>query len=590
MTYCIGDNIISPLGDTTELNYQAVLAGRSALCPYQSSSPSKIEGVGGSMTDPFELPEPFTASLFTAEQWEALMVEGMTRFESIVARSARQAIDKVRIDVESPRTVFVLGTTKANIDLLQHGQPVPDEVYPGIAARRVARWLGFTTTPLVACNACISGVAAIALAHRLLEAGCYDHAVVVGADVQNRFTVSGFQSLKAVSQEHCRPFDLERLGLNLGEAAATLVLQREIPSQSGTVAIEGCAVRNDAFHVSSPSKNGEGAYRALQAVHAPEAHERLAFINAHGTATMFNDQMESVAIQRAELNDVPVNGLKGYYGHTMGAAGVLETVISIHALKQNMVLGTRGYSERGVSGKILLSATHHVDDAHKPAFVKMISGFGGGNAALLVTCTPPSDSPIEGCNCSPIRGLGRHHVLITPEKVVVDGVSLDTTETGSALLTALYKTHVGDYPKFFKMDSLARLAFIASELLLKAEGRERQTDSDDRALVLFNRTSSIAADRDYVASIDGDEGFYPSPSVFVYTLPNLAVGEVAMRNLYHGETSFYVLPERDDALIEQVQRAALLDPATHSMITGWIDYLDDDHFVADLTIMCRDGQ
>ena len=574
MSYCIGDNIISPLGETTELNYQAVMAGRSALSRYESQ---------------WQLPEPFTASLFTDEQWSGLMIEGMTRFESIVARSAQKAIQETNIDVVSPRTVFILGTTKANIDLLQHGQPVPEEVHPGVAAHRVARWLGFTNTPLVACNACISGVAAIALAHRLLEADYYDVAVVVGADVQNRFTVSGFQSLKAVSQEPCRPFDLERLGLNLGEAAATIVLQRERPSQTDAVAIEACAVRNDAFHVSSPSKNGEGAFRALQAIHAPEASERLAFINAHGTATMFNDQMESVAIERAGLNHVPVNGLKGYYGHTMGAAGVLETVISIQALKQHVVLGTRGFGERGVSGKIQLSAAHLSDDSHKPAFVKMISGFGGGNAALLVSeCCSVPPSPSKG---APIRELGgHHHVLITPEKVVLDGVQIETTGTGAALLTELYKTEVGDYPKFFKMDPLARLAFVATELLLMAEGGERFVDGDDRAVVLFNATSSIAADRDYVASIDGDEGFYPSPSVFVYTLPNLSVGEIAMRNHYHGETSFYILPERDDALIYQVQQASLLDPATKSMITGWIDYRDDDHFVAELYILKRDEQ
>ena len=573
MTYCVSDNIISPLGETTELNYQAVMAGRSALSRYESQ---------------WQLPEPFTASLFTDEQWSGLMIEGMTRFESIVARSAQQAIKETNIDVASPRTVFILGTTKANIDLLQYGQPVPEDVHPGAAAHRVARWLGFTNTPLVACNACISGVAAIALAHRLLEADFYDVAVVVGADVQNRFTVSGFQSLKAVSQEPCRPFDLERLGLNLGEAAATIILQRERPSNSDTVAIEACAVRNDAFHVSSPSKNGEGAFRALQAIHATEASERLAFINAHGTATMFNDQMESVAIQRAELNHVLVNGLKGYYGHTMGAAGVLETVISIQALKQHVVLGTRGFGERGVSGKIQLSATHLSDDEHKPAFVKMISGFGGGNAALLVgsSLSSPVSLPEEGGT----HAHTTHRVSIAHNEVMVDGIRLETTETGVALLTELYKNEVGDYPKFFKMDPLARLAFIATELLLKAEGCERFVDCDNRAVVLFNRTSSIAADRDYVASIDGDEGFYPSPSVFVYTLPNLSVGEIAMRNLYHGETSFYILPERDEKMINKVQEASMLDSATKSMITGWIDYLDDDHFVAELHILKRDEQ
>ena len=108
MTYCVADNIMSPLGETTELNYQAVMAGRSALARYESQ---------------WQLPEPFTASMFTDEQWRGLMIEGMTRFESIVARSAKRAIQEANIDVASPRAVFVLGTTKANIDLLQHGQP-----------------------------------------------------------------------------------------------------------------------------------------------------------------------------------------------------------------------------------------------------------------------------------------------------------------------------------------------------------------------------------------------------------------------------------------------------------------------------------
>ncbi|MBR6432404.1 MAG: hypothetical protein IKS64_06075 [Muribaculaceae bacterium] len=180
--------------------------------------------------------------------------------------------------------------------------------------------------------------------------------------------------------------------------------------------------------------------------------------------------------------------------------------------------------------------------------------------------------------------------MITPTQVIVDGLRRDTTETGPALLTELYKNEVGDYPKFFKMDPLARLAFIATELLLKAEGRERFVDCDDRAVVLFNRTSSIAADCDYVASIDGDEGFYPSPSVFVYTLPNLSVGEIAMRNHYHGETSFYILPGRDESMINKIQQASMLDPATKSMITGWIDYPDDEHFVAELYILKRDDQ
>ena len=108
----------------------------------------------------------------------------------------------------------------------------------------------------------------------------------------------------------------------------------------------------------------------------------IAFLNAHGTATLFNDEMESVAIDRAGLNEVPVNSLKGYFGHTMGAAGVLETIISMQALDDGLVLGTKGFEHLGVSKHINVSAENKQTTKH--AFVKMMSGFGGCNAAIVM--------------------------------------------------------------------------------------------------------------------------------------------------------------------------------------------------------------
>ena len=571
MVYCIADNVISPLGVTTEQNYQAVKAGQSSLSRYQGQ---------------WHLPVPFTASLFSEEQVQALAVQGMTRFESLVIQSASKAIRGSGIDASQPNVVFILGTTKGNIELLQDGKEPPQEVFPGKTAQRIANELGVSTQPVVTCNACISGVSAVILAMRLLDAGLYDYAIVCGADVQNKFTVSGFQSLNAVSQEPCRPFDLERLGLNLGEAAATMVLasDRISPSEgkSHWRVLSG-VVRNDAFHVSSPSKNGEGAWLALRGTHADKLIDQLAFINAHGTATMFNDQMESVAIERAGLQSVLVNALKGYYGHTMGAAGVLETVISMRAADDHTVLGTRGFEDRGVSGKISLSGEHQPTE--KDCFVKMISGFGGSNAALLAS---KGNNPIFEHTQMP--GFRRvHQVTITPETLMIDGeeraVSLEDNSTN--LLTAIYKQYIGDYPKYYKMDWLSRLAFVASDLLLQAEGGTRGEPCDNRAIVLFNHSSSIQADRGYLSSIADDNNYFPSPSLFVYTLPNMAVAEIAMRNQYHGETSLYILPQKDDETITKIVQASLLDETTQSMITGWIDCLDDKHYEADLFIIER---
>lgn len=539
---------------TTAENYQAVKSGRSALQRYEHH---------------WDLPDAFTASLFSEEQNRQLQIAGLTRFESLVVRSVQGALSQTTLEVSDPRMAFVLSTTKANIEQLLQGA----DSNPATAAQHIAAAIGVTTQPVVVCNACISGVSAIVLAERLLEAGDYDYAIVCGADVQNIFTVSGFQSLKAVAEDDCRPFDIERLGLNLGEAAATMVLQRQ-PIDDAWCIVRG-AIRNDGYHISSPSKYGEGAFKALTAAVGQTNPDQLAFINAHGTATMFNDQMESVAIERAGMQDIPVNGYKGYFGHTLGAAGVLETILSMAAADDHTVLGTRGFAERGVSGKMKLSAAHAT--TQRQAFVKMISGFGGCNGALLVTKHAVEE------HRPPVSYRKTHQLLLTPQKLIIDGQLVSEASAEGKWLTQLYKKYIDDYPKFYKMDGLSRLGFVASELLLKCDVNELKEGRDDRAIVLCNHSSSIAADRKFLASIA-----FPSPSVFVYTLPNIVTGEIAIRHQYRGETSFYILPERDEALMHQLFASAFADEHTTSLLGGWLDYEDSQHFEAVLWIAQRE--
>ena len=561
MVYKLADNIISPLGVTTEQNYQALKAGRSALERYEH-----FRGI----------PEPFAASLLTEEQMAAIQQDGMTRFESMVISSVKQAVESIGLDVTQKNVVFILSSTKANIELLENDH-FSDREYPGVCAEKIAEALGMTTKPVTVCNACISGVSAIILAKRLLESRQYDYAIVSGADRQTRFIISGFQSFKAVSAEPCRPFDIERLGLNLGESAATIIMAAEPVAKNAEWGVESGAVRNDAYHISAPSKNGEGAYLALSAICKGKDSSQLAFVNAHGTATMFNDQMESVAIERAGLSDVPVNGLKGYYGHTLGAAGILETVLSARACDDGVVIGTRGFDETGVSGDINISKDHQ--PCSKTSFVKMISGFGGGNAAIWMTKGVTKSEAYE-----PAKLEVTHHVTVSPEEATVDGEALDIVEKGKDLITAIYKKYVGDYPKFYKMDMLSRLGFAASELLIAKDAKPRYEDCEDRAVILFNRSATIHTDRLYMESIT-DKDYFPSPSLFVYTLPNIVTGEIAIRNHYHGETSFYVLPSRDDQLMKQIVEASVSTDVMQSVICGWLDYEDEQHFLADLFIL-----
>lgn len=572
MAYIIADNIISPLGETSEENYLSVKAGRSGIRAYEPGT--------------CNIPEGFYASLLFED------------FETLALRSAQKAIanaqktmGNAQLELKGKRTAFILSSTKGNIE---------ENISLADSAQKIASQLGIDAKPIVVCNACISGLSALILGNRLIDSGLYDAAIVCGCDTPRQFILSGFQSLKALSPEPCRPFDMERMGLNLGEAAATLILSKN-PIQGNSWRMGDGFIRNDAFHISTPSKTADGLYLSLQRTLESftkeisstckqiDMKEHLAFINAHGTATLFNDQMESVAIGRAGLSDLPANAYKSFWGHTMGAAGILETIISMKAIDDDTILGTRGFSELGVSGKMNICAENRPTD--KKGFIKMLSGFGGCNATIWATKNPER----ENIALSQIEQQNReftttHTIKITPEEVILDQRKLweRKKELGEqegkehhSLLTSLYKQMIGDYPKFYKMDGLSRLGFVTSEILLNAEKGE--TDKE-RAIIFFNHSSSIASDRNYKESINDKDNYFPSPSIFVYTLPNIVTGEIAIRNHFHGETSFFILPDKDERMMEEILQASCLDAQSKSFLTGWIDYEDERHFEADLKI------
>ena len=251
-------------------------------------------------------------------------------------------------------------------------------------AEVVAGFFKNPNTPLVVSNACISGLLAILVAKRLLEAGSYKNVVVAGADMVTHFVVSGFQSFKAVSPQPCKPFDETRDGITLGEAAGTIILgttaneNEEIP-----VCIAGGASSNDANHISGPSRTGDGLYLAVKNAmnESGLSVSDIGHISAHGTATVYNDEMESKAFGLAGMQDIPLNSLKGYWGHTLGAAGIIESIAGIHALKENFLIKTQGFSNLGVPVEITI--IDEIRQKEQKSFLKTASGFGGCNAAVI---------------------------------------------------------------------------------------------------------------------------------------------------------------------------------------------------------------
>lgn len=608
MLKVVSTNIVSPLGMSSQENWRAVMQGRSAL--------RRLENYKG-------IPLPFVASVFTPEQVEELAVEGFTRFESLAIRSITEALTHTDLDVHGERTIFILSTTKADVEELGFAAERDGDYHrPALSAQRIAEHVGIGGGAIVCCNACISGVSAQILADRLISCGHYDNAVVCGADLVSSFTASGFLSFKSLSNEACRPFDADRQGLNLGEAAATIVFTRADSLRDGDWLFERGEMDNDAFHLSTPAPSGEGARKVLEAVMKGRDDSELAFVSAHGTATMFNDQMESVAIEKAGLSSVPLTALKGWFGHTLGASGVLEVILGMMAVSESVVLPLRGFREIGVSGKVNLSPELRATD--KNSFLKMISGFGGCNAAALYRRvregmeretapglekaahsmgeTAPElkeTAHLMGEAAPGLKELHRVHIL--PDGVTLDGRPLPVQSQGAGLLSEIYRKYVGDYPKYHKMDALSRLAFLATELLLS---RGDVPQDSGRATILFNRTSSVVADRCHLGSIAKPGEFYPSPSVFLGTLPNIATGEIAIRHGYTGETSLYITDFRDEALMKKVVGSSFSQGGFRSLICGFVDFefvdggfvnsefVDGDRgdrFEADLKILVRNN-
>lgn len=502
----LASNITSPLGATTDANYRAVRRGETALSNHAA-------GTRG-------IPFAFCGGLFA---------DGEPDFIDMCTKSAAEALSRVKID--KSRTAFILSTTKSVI-----GRP------PGEVAKEIALRLGIENEPVVVCNACVSGVAAQVLAQRLIDNGAYHYAVITGGDVQSKFIISGFHSLKALSPHACRPFDIERQGLNLGEAAATMVVGKDcLPvvqagDECGWYVTAG-SICNDAYHISNPHPKAAGTYKVLSDLLAGINLTDLACISVHGTATMYNDQMESVAIERAGLLNVPISALKGYYGHTMGAAGLLETILTIRALDDGIVLPSKGFEEIGVSGKVNISAKEQI--TAKRTFVKILSGFGGVNAGVLV-----SKRPLQGS---------------------IEGTAPCVVEGGGWL------------PLVRNAISKAAISEIER---LKRGGKINAP----MHVVLFNKSSTKVVDREFEETIADNDRFYPSPSLFVYTLPNIVTGEIAMRYGWQTETSLYILRECNVKMMEEIVAATVHAHRGEKILYGWIDCPEKDKIEVELKI------
>ena len=364
--YITKTNCITPLGFDVQSNFKAVLEKKTGVSSTNAHA---------------QFPEIYLAEILDAEidkHFSKLTSESTyTRLEKLAILALQPVLEGKQI---TNKSVLILSSTKGNIKLLQENTAIA-EANLGKLAQKIADFFGFSTQPIVVSNACVSGVMALSVAKRMLQFSEYEEAFVVAGDEVSEFVISGFNSFQALSNQLCKPYDKNRKGINLGEAvaAAHLTLKKE----TALVRIAGDASVNDANHISGPSRTGEGLFRSIKATlnEAEIPSEDIDFISAHGTATLYNDEMEAIAFGRSNLLDKPLFSLKANYGHTLGASGLLETVISIEALQQNTILPSLGYKEMGVSQPVTIyTLPKEVETTY---FLKTASGFGGCNTAMV---------------------------------------------------------------------------------------------------------------------------------------------------------------------------------------------------------------
>ncbi len=366
MIRIVSDHITSPAGYGTAENLNAVWQKKSAIRLIDNRN---------------FWPEPFYASAWTTEQIDLIRRRAdvsLTLLEMLMADAIEQVCQKAEIDLKSDNTHLIVATTKGNIDLLSDEIHAPDRSLLFQAALSLQQYFGAVRRVQVVSTACTSGLTAIINGARMIEAGSAKHVVVCGGDLLTQFVLSGFQSFKAVSHEPCKPYDDHRSGITLGEGVAALAITKS--DDNGLPYFISGATANDANHISGPSRTGEGLYQCVSRTLKRSA-KKPDMISAHGTATAYNDEMEAQAFNRAALQDVPLHSLKGIYGHTLGAAGLIETIIALKALMQQRLIPSVGYHTHGVT--LPLNVTTESTPVNMKTILKTSSGFGGSNAAAL---------------------------------------------------------------------------------------------------------------------------------------------------------------------------------------------------------------
>jgi len=386
-----GMGIISSIGNSVEENLDALLRSKHGI--------SKISNIKTRHKDEIMVGEIGLTNDELLDQLNLPESNNYSRTAMLGVIAAKQAVENANIsDINDSRTGLISATSVGGMDMTEkyYYEYLDDNTHRkyieghngGDATQKIAEQLGITEFATTISTACSSSANAIMLGARMIKAGKLDRVVVGGADCLSKFTINGFKTLMILSDTYCKPFDNDRTGLNLGEAAAFLVLESDeiVARQHKKVLayVSGYGNANDAFHQTASSENGEGATLAMQKAFKVSQlqPQQIDYINAHGTATPNNDLSESIAIQRVFGKDTPdVSSTKAFTGHTLAAAAAIEAVYSVLAIQHDTIFPNLNYNNP-IETTGIVPVT---EVKEKPIRHVLSNSFGfGGNCSTLI--------------------------------------------------------------------------------------------------------------------------------------------------------------------------------------------------------------
>jgi 3-oxoacyl-(acyl-carrier-protein) synthase len=474
-----------------------------------------------------------------------------------------------------------VATTVGEIDFLEAdiraGQPANRPEYEiRTLAECVAQRLGLPPTAGVLFSAaCASSTAAVALAASAIRRGEAECICVVGCDMLSEFTLSGFATLMALDPAGARPFDSARKGVSLGEAATFVVLMSEERALK-----DGCAVQGyvlgwgmtcDANHLTGPSRDGiplaEAAEQALKM--ADVTTDQLLAVCAHGTGTSYNDQMELLAFQRVlQTSKVPLFSIKGGTGHTLGAAGLVEMLLSLEFLRREKIPGTVGLSTISPEAEGWVSRTP-IPLSKQGVMLTTNSGFGGVNVALLVALTPFRNASFE-------KHREREAHVVEKDYRLPTGVGMEK----SALIAP---KNFNRFSADAQRASLAIASLLAGEGLFLDEERQLRWSRPEQpkahvGLVVWQPEGSAKLNRAYFEDYVATGCILGRGQLFAATLPTAVASEVAIALRFTGPLLYVAETQGTARAAHEVALDVIRDGLAEAMVVLAV-HKDEIHVV-----------